>query len=65
MHKEADELTGISTVELNPEPLPESWKALTVSDGGGWKVLHWELAIVVVGFLGDVSCWLKVAFFEH
>ncbi|CAE7783770.1 BCHE [Symbiodinium pilosum] len=27
MGKEADELTGLATVELNPEPLPEGWKA--------------------------------------
>lgn len=48
LKKAADELIGISTVELNPEPLPEAWKAYgtffsPTVDGVQLLALPWQL----------------------
>lgn len=48
LKKAGDELIGISTVELNPEPLPEAWKAFgtffsPTVDGVQLLALPWQL----------------------
>jgi len=48
LSKPADELTGLATVELNPEPLPEAWKAYgtffsPTVDGIQLKDFPWKL----------------------
>mmetsp|Transcript_67002 Transcript_67002/g.157201 ORF Transcript_67002/g.157201 Transcript_67002/m.157201 type:complete len:591 (+) Transcript_67002:48-1820(+) len=64
---EGDELTGLATVELNPEPLPEGWKAYgtffsPTVDGVQLTALPWQLlssgafyrdAHVMLGFNKD------------